>query len=127
MRRWESGTYVADTGTVICRSDMSHGKNKKNFEVFDAGAFIAAVTQHIPPKGFQMARYYGWYSNRARGERKKHGSLRPRDEPEGEQVEEILDVADHWPGRMASKTWRRSRLCSSSLNRCLFLNVRLHV
>ena len=28
--------------------------------------FIAAITQHIPDKRFQMARYYGWYSNKMR-------------------------------------------------------------
>ena len=46
-----------------------HAKTKGNFEIFSAEDFIAAITQHIPDKGFQMVRYYGWYSNRARGER----------------------------------------------------------
>jgi hypothetical protein len=27
---------------------MTHGSNKKNFEIFSAGEFIAAITQHIP-------------------------------------------------------------------------------
>ncbi|MFC1463205.1 transposase [Verrucomicrobiota bacterium] len=35
--------------------------------LLSAEDFIAAITQHIPEKGFQMVRYYGWYSNRARG------------------------------------------------------------
>jgi hypothetical protein len=48
---------------------MSHGKNKKNFEVFSAEEFIAAITQDIPEKNFQLVRYYGWYSNRSRGDR----------------------------------------------------------
>ena len=47
-------TCVDQIGKVIYRSEMSHGTHKRGFEVFDAGAFIAAVTQHIPPKGFQM-------------------------------------------------------------------------
>lgn len=38
----EKMTYVAETGTVLYRSEMSHGKHKKNFEVYDAPAFIAA-------------------------------------------------------------------------------------
>jgi hypothetical protein len=38
---------------------MSHGGNKKNFEIFTPEEFIAAITQHIPDKSFQMARYYG--------------------------------------------------------------------
>ena len=44
-----------------------------------AEEFIAAITQHIPDKHsrigvrgkLQMLRYYGWYSNRSRGERTK--------------------------------------------------------
>jgi len=27
---------------------MTHGSNKKNFEVFSSEEFIAALTQHIP-------------------------------------------------------------------------------
>jgi hypothetical protein len=50
---------------------MSHGRNKKNFEIFAAEEFIATITQHIPDKSFQLVRYYGWYSNRSRGGRKK--------------------------------------------------------
>ena len=45
---------------------MSHGRNRKNFEIFDADEFIARITQHIPDKSFQLVRYYGWYSNRSR-------------------------------------------------------------
>jgi hypothetical protein len=36
---------------------MSHGKNKKNFEIFDAEEFIARITQHIPEKSFQLDRF----------------------------------------------------------------------
>ena len=32
---------------------------------------IAEFTQHIPPKGAHLIRYYGWYSNKARGMRRK--------------------------------------------------------
>jgi len=50
-------TYLEDTGKVLYRSAMTHGSNKKNFEVFSAEEFIAAITQHIPDKSFQMARW----------------------------------------------------------------------
>jgi len=50
---------------VLYRSDMTHGKNKKDFELLPAEEFMARVTQHIPEKGFQMVRYYAWYSNRS--------------------------------------------------------------
>ena len=62
--------YNEENGTVIYRSRM-HANTKRNFEIFSAQDFIAAITQHIPDKGFQMVRYYGSYSNRARGDRAK--------------------------------------------------------
>jgi hypothetical protein len=49
---------VEETGRVIYRSKMAHGKNRKNFEVYEADAFIAPIAQHIPQKSFQMVRYY---------------------------------------------------------------------
>jgi hypothetical protein len=42
---------------------------KKDFEVFIAEEFIAAITKHIPDNHFQMVKYYRWYSSRSRGER----------------------------------------------------------
>jgi hypothetical protein len=72
---------IEDSGQVLYRSAMTHGKNKKNFELVPAEEFIARVTQHIPEKGFQMVRYYGWYSNRSMGQRHKEGMLRPGDNP----------------------------------------------
>jgi hypothetical protein len=68
--------YIEKSGTVIYRSGMCHGKSKKNFEIFDAEEFIATITQHIPDKSFQLVRYYGWYSNRSRGDRRKQGLLK---------------------------------------------------
>jgi len=40
-------TYNQENGTVIYRSRM-HAKTKRNFEMFSAEDFIAAITQHIP-------------------------------------------------------------------------------
>jgi hypothetical protein len=76
--------------------------------VFDGPEFIAAVTQHIPPPGFQMVRYYGWYSNRARGDRKRRGIQPPganADETLAAEAE-IIDVSEHLPKKVPSKTWR---------------------
>ena len=66
-------TRPPTNGTVIYRSRTRpaaalgrqgrrrmHAKTKRNFEIFSAEEFIAAITQHIPDKGFQMVRYYGW-------------------------------------------------------------------
>jgi len=98
-----------DTGKVLYRSGMTHGSNKKNFEIFTPEQFIAAITQHIPDKHFQMVRYYGWYSSRSRGERIKAGLFRPGDEPTSSGMSPevtVLDVSDHRPRRVPSKTWR---------------------
>ena len=58
----------------------------------------------IPNKGFQVVRYYGWYSNRARGDRAK------KEARDGEEVNpaglEVIDVADYHPPRIPSKKWR---------------------
>ena len=44
---------------------------KRNFQIFDPLDFLAEVTQHIPDKGDHQIRYYGWYSNKSRGQRAK--------------------------------------------------------
>ena len=41
----------------------------RNFQVFDPLDFLAEVTQHIPDPGSHLVRYYGWYSNKTRGQR----------------------------------------------------------
>ena len=44
---------------------------KRNFQIFDPLDFLAEVTQHIPEIGEHQIRYYGWYSNKKRGQRAK--------------------------------------------------------
>ncbi|MGI9474711.1 MAG: transposase [Rubripirellula sp.] len=51
------------------------GGPKRNFQIFSALDFLAEVTQHIPDKGEHLVRYYGWYSHRQRGIRKKAGQV----------------------------------------------------
>jgi hypothetical protein len=46
-------------------------KDGKSTKVFDALEWLAAMCSHIPNKGEQMVRYYGFYSNVSRGDRKK--------------------------------------------------------
>lgn len=55
-------------GTVIYQSRMNP-KTRANFVAFKPADFLAAVTQHIPDGGFHLVRYYGWYSNKMRGQR----------------------------------------------------------
>ena len=75
---------VTKTGQVVykaekdaCRAfpdpqgnDLAPGP-KRNFQVLDPLDFLAEFTQHVPPKGQHLVRYYGWYSNKARGMRRK--------------------------------------------------------
>ena len=43
----------------------------RNFQIFDALEFQAEVTQHIPDNGQHLIHYFGGYSNKERGMRKK--------------------------------------------------------
>ncbi|NBD37212.1 MAG: IS91 family transposase [Verrucomicrobia bacterium] len=69
----EKMTYVPETGEVIYRSKRNHATNRL-WETFNGPAFIAAITRHIPPPGQHLVRYYGAYSNRAQGERRKRAA-----------------------------------------------------
>jgi ribosomal protein S27E len=100
--------YNSATGTVIYKSKITQRRSRggrKNFQVFKATDFIAAITQHIPEKSFQLVRYYGWYSNRGRGEREKRqeavASL-----PVVPARVEIIDVSDYQPKKIPSPQWR---------------------
>jgi len=75
---------VSDTGQVIyqaekqaCRAfpdpkaDGMRAGVPRNFQILEPLDFLAEFTQHIPPKGSHLIRYYGWYSNKSRGMRKK--------------------------------------------------------
>jgi hypothetical protein len=69
----EKITYNPEAGSVLYRSER-HWRTKRNFEVFSASQFIAALLDQMPPKGVPQVRYYGWYSNRSRGLRQRTAS-----------------------------------------------------
>src|SRR5690606_15455567 len=91
---------VNKDGTVIYRSGMNP-KIRRNFEIFTPCDFIAAITQHIPDKSFQLVRYYGWYSNKMLGQRKKRAEEEKAAEEVVEGVE-VIDVSEHQPRRIPS-------------------------
>ncbi len=71
----ERMAYHRKTGQVEYKS-----KDGSQAKVFDALEWLAAMCSHVPNKGEsfdlealdrQIARYYGYYSNVARGKRKK--------------------------------------------------------
>ena len=52
---------------------------KKNFAVFPVLDWIATLAAHIPDKGEQLLRYYGYYINVSRGkEKSKSPKRKPR-------------------------------------------------
>ena len=89
-------------GSVFYRSGLNP-KIQRNFEIFTPCDFIAAITQHIPDKSFQLVRYYGWYSNKMRGQRDKRAAEEAR---AAAQPVEIIDVSEHKPRRIPSAKWR---------------------
>ena len=48
-------------------------------------------------------RYYGWYSNKMRGQRDKRAAEEAR---AAAQPVEIIDVSEHKPRRISSAKWR---------------------
>jgi hypothetical protein len=65
--------YDAPSATVVYKS-----KDGRRQKCFDALEWLAAMSSHVPNKGEQMVRYYGYYSNPARlavsrGKRQKTG------------------------------------------------------
>jgi len=52
-------------------TDIYQSKDGKQEKVFDALEWLAAMCSHMPDKGEQMVRYYGFYSNVSRDKRKK--------------------------------------------------------
>jgi len=62
----ERMAYIPKESKVIYQS-----KDGKEEKVFDALEWLAAMCSHVPNKGEQMVRYYGYYSNVSRGKRKK--------------------------------------------------------
>ena len=94
-------TYREDSKTVLYRSKMKPG-SKKNFAVFPALDWIATLTTHIPNKGEQLVRYYGYYSNVSRGKRKKE---KPREETEVSWKPEVIEIEAPPVSKELKKRW----------------------
>jgi len=73
----EKLTIQDDIITYATKDERAHD--------FDALEFLALLSSHIPKPYESITRYYGWYSCRARGERKKHKPIQdsPHLEPPG--------------------------------------------
>lgn len=75
-------SFSQERMTCIPANDCSDGiakvvyesKDGKTTKTFDALDWLAQLVTHIPNRGEQMVRYYGYYSNKSRGLRKKTGT-----------------------------------------------------
>jgi hypothetical protein len=62
----ERMSYVPEEAKVIYQS-----KDGKDEKVFASLEWLAAMVSHVPNKGEQTVRYYGYYSNVSRGKQHK--------------------------------------------------------
>jgi hypothetical protein len=85
----ERMTYMPEESKVSYQS-----KDGKDEKIFDALEWLAAMCSHVPNRGEQMVRYYGYYSNVSRGKRQK--------ENEDDRIPYILE-----PG-VSSKDYRKN-------------------
>jgi hypothetical protein len=85
------------------RDDGLAAGTKRNFQVLSALEFLAEFTQHIPPKGVHLIRYYGWYSNKSRGMRRK-AAARGLSQFSGSDAQRLLENGTVPLGR-PNRTW----------------------
>jgi len=100
----ERMSYIPEESEFIYRS-----KDGKEEKVFDALEWLAAMCSHVPNKGEQMVRYYGYYSNVSRSKRKKEDNdeLIPSIlEPDGSSKE----FRRNW-ARLIQKIYETDPLC----------------
>ena len=68
----ERRTYISEQESSDGIAKVIYeGKTSGTHETFSALDWLARLVTHIPNKGEQMVRYYGYYSNKSRGQRKK--------------------------------------------------------
>jgi hypothetical protein len=104
--------YDRDAGAVTydpraSGSSYMDSRSPQRLSPLDA---LAALTAFIPEKGLQLVRYYGYYSNKSRGQRRRqnlHARL-----PQGHPVPAAdasnpNDAADDSFGRFCRRAWAR--------------------
>ncbi len=64
----EKMEYKAKQGMVVYRP-KHHAILKPNFQIMSVAAWLKLLLQHVADRGERLVRYYGWYSNRSRGDR----------------------------------------------------------
>lgn len=64
-------SFDESRGQVVYRTPRSHATGCEETRSWDPLSFIRALCDHIPEKGQKLCNYYGFYSNKCRGQRKK--------------------------------------------------------
>ena len=64
--------YNESGSTVLYKGEFNK-PIKQNFETFSPTDFIAVLTAHIPERHQKYINFYGYYSNKCRGQRAKTG------------------------------------------------------
>ena len=67
-------TYIPANDSPDGAKVVYESKDGKTSKTFDALDWLAQLVTHIPNRGEQIVRYYGFYSNKSRGLRKKAGT-----------------------------------------------------
>ena len=78
-------------GVAKVINTSKHGRSRKTFDALD---WLAHLVTHVPSRYEQTVRYYGYYSNKSRGLRKK--------------AETDDDVPVIVKNEMSSKEWRQN-------------------
>ena len=103
-RRRDQGASQSRAGQNeprLDQSDIVHPRHQANFRVFDPLDFLAEVSAHIPDPHEKTTVFYGWYSNRTRGYRKRHGLL-----GKAQTADPVPDTDDRVPLEVR-RSWAR--------------------
>ncbi len=107
----EKMEYKAKQGMVVYRS-KHHATLKRNFQIMPGAAWLKLLLQHVPDRGEHLVRYYGWYSNRSRGDRiRAEWSSRTTNEDETDAAGRLDSDPDNPPDseyiKDARSAWAR--------------------
>ena len=81
------------------------GKTSHVDETFTALDWLARLVTHIPNKGEQMVRYYGFYSNKSRGIRKKANHIGTTENQSPDSVDTATTIVE---SDLARKKFRKN-------------------
>jgi len=113
---------------VIVYRSKPHATLKRNFQITPGAKWLEMLLQHVPDRGEHLVRYYGGYSNRARGRRKAEmtdaeAAALPEAVPEQVDPEASRAARAAW-ARLIKKVYEADPLVCPHCGRCMrFLSV----